>query len=417
MNRIASLCWCLCFVLWGCTPQLTSRFATFEDLVLKPDSDQSESFNKRRNDCRDPLAYAPDTNNLAATPVKYIRLNVHFMNSSDSSSNYYGREAEKFAWGMVQTANETIGRNKKMLLPPGNDTPVLPPRYQYVLTGRPGEKGVYSHFDDELYYYVHKGQNANLFDRRVIEKYGVQLDSVLNIFIMPHHPDSIASPTYNAYGVGVALGKAIKLSGVYENKSPFWTFKGLFNHEVGHIFGLGHTWAFNDGCDDTPRHPGCWDQYGPPPCDSLASNNLMDYNNSQGAWTPCQIGKVHQRMANILSRQRKFLVPTWCELKEEGHVFIRDTVTWNGAKDLEGHLTLERDAHLTVRCRVSLPRNAKITVKPGATLVLDNCQVHNDCGDEWEGIELQREGKHEGRLIYIGAPAVENVRHPIAPKP
>ena len=404
----------------ACSPRLTNRFASFEDAEIRSPEGQQENFASRPGRyCGDALDYAPDTNNLAAFPMKYVRVNIHFMNSADSTHNYNGAEAETFAKDLVHASNYALGKNHKMWLPAGNQTPVLPIRFRYELTGRPGDtqdSGVYCHYDDDLYYYVHKGKNANLFDREVIKRYSVQTDTVLNIFIMPHHPDSVASPTYSSGGVGVALGTAVKLAGVYENGGTCWDYRGLFNHEVGHIFGLSHTWAFNDGCDDTPQNPGCWNKSEKPPCDTQATNNVMDYNARQSAWTPCQIGRVHQRMAALPSRHRGLLVPTWCELKAEGHVFIRKDTEWRAAKDLEGNLTIEPGATLTVHCRISLPRGAVLTVRPGATLVLaGNGYLHNACGEEWEGIRLQQEGDREGRIVFVGAPAVENARHPVAP--
>jgi hypothetical protein len=138
----------------------------------------------------------------------------------------------------------------------------------------------------------------------------------------------------------------------------------------------------------------------------------MDYNAMQHAWTPCQIGKVHRNLSNLRHRARKFLQANWCELHEDRHIFIRDTIVWAGAKDLEGHLTIEDGGSLTIKCRVSLPKDAKLTIKPGGTLTLDNGHLHNACGDQWQGIEIQQLGKKKGRVVYIGEPKVEDVRKP-----
>ena len=65
----------------------------------------------------------------------------------------------------------------------------------------------------------------------------------------------------------------------------------------------------------------------------------MDYNAMQHAWTPCQIGRVHEKLSREAFRARKFLQPNWCELHEDRHVVIKDSIIWNCRKDLEGHLT------------------------------------------------------------------------------
>ncbi len=371
----------------------------------------------RRNPCNDPLNYIPDTNYLNHTPMKYIRLNFHFMNSSDSAHNFYGQAAKEYAEGLMHATQHSLKKNKKMHLPEGNTTPALPLRYRYVLSPKPGDPeddGIYCHFDDELCFYVHKGKNRNIFDRRMIRKYGVQLDTVLNIFIMPHHPDSLDSPTYSKGGVGVALGNSMKAAGMfanYETKNKFWLYRSVFNHEVGHIYGLSHAWHRNDGCDDTPSHPNCWSQTDKAPCNTKTSNNLMDYNVYQHAWTPCQIGKMQYSMAREKTKQRKLMLPKWCELDEDKHIYIRDSIQWPCMKDLEGHLTIESGGALKIKCRVSIPKDGKITIKPGGKLILDNCRLHNACGDQWSGIEVQQAGKLKGEVIYIGKPVIEDVIH------
>jgi hypothetical protein len=139
----------------------------------------------------------------------------------------------------------------------------------------------------------------------------------------------------------------------------------------------------------------------------------MDYNATQNAWTPCQIGRIHAVLSREDSRPRRFLRPEWCTLHADRGVVIRDSVTWQGAKDLEGHLLIEDGGVLTVRCRVSLPPGARITVQPGGTLILDNARLHNACGDEWEGIEVVRRGERRGEVLFLGEPVVEDARNGI----
>ncbi len=402
---------------FACSPKLQQYFCTIQD-VQRPPADMTFEKTQPRGagSCFDHLSYIPDASHLDHTPMKYLRVNFHWLNTTDSARNYTGNQAINFTYKLLEAINDDLADNKRSWLPHNNNNPVLPTLYRFKLTPRgndPTDTGIYFHFDDELSLYVHKGANANIHDRRVINTYGVQLDSVLNIFIMPHHPDSVASPTYGAYGVGVALGNAVKAAGMFENGGEARGYRGIFNHEVGHIFGLSHTWAFDDGCDDTPRHPNnCWTWTPEPPCDTLASNNVMDYNAQQNAWTACQIGRIHWRMAQEHAGPRKLLQPNWCRLHDDRHIQIRDTVEWRGAKDLEGHLTILSGAMLKINCRVALPAFAKITVQPGATLVLDeHARLHNACGERWEGIEIQQLGNQKGQVIFIGSPKIEHAIH------
>ncbi|MFN7119670.1 MAG: M43 family zinc metalloprotease [Saprospiraceae bacterium] len=404
-------------LLHACTPRLTSHFLQSEDIQY-----QASTLNRNQvyNRCNDPLAYAPDTAHLDHTPMKYVRVNVHWMNAVDSASNFNGQEAIDFTHQLLAAINKDLANNQRNWLPYNNTTPTLPTQYRFVLTPRANDFkdiGIYFHYDNDLSPYVHKGKNANLHKREPIKQYSIDGDHILNIFIMPHHPDSVKSATYGAYGVGVSLGDAVKAAGMFENRANNQpeNYRGLFNHEIGHIFGLGHAWLY-DGCDDTPEHANkCWAWTPESPCDTLASNNVMDYNAYQHAWTPCQIGKIHQAMAQEGTVARRFLQPNWCQLHEDQHIIIRDSIHWRGAKDLEGHLTIATGAYLKVDCRVSLPAGAKITVQPGGTLVLDNAILHNACGDRWEGIEIQSLGKNKGQVIFIGEPKLENMRSAIIP--
>jgi hypothetical protein len=404
--------------LGACTPQLSSRFAEEKDVLQLEPPPLSRSAGKAAPDpCADYLSYAPDTLHLDHTPMKYIRVNVHFMNASDSTRNFNFPEGIQKAHDLINAANHDIETNDKLFLPPGNDIPALPPQYRLKITPRsddPEDPGVYFHYDDELYYYVMKGRHDNRGKRKVIDRYGVQLDTVLNIFLMPHHPDSVASPTYKPHFGGIAMRNAVKVTGWYENGVSEWSVRYVLNHEIGHILSLMHTWAYNDGCDDTPHHPKCWNFTDEPPCDSLVSNNVMDYNAYQSAWSPCQIGKIHYTLSQETKNCRRFLEPNWCELHPDRHIVIRDSIHWKGAKDLEGHLTIRPGGVLRISCRVSLPRDAKITVEPGGTLILDNCRLHNACGDTWQGIVIQEKNGKKGAISMMGSPILENVQHPIS---
>jgi len=410
----------LAFFFLKCTPKLQQRYAQVEDISYGLESTASNDKKALRiNPCYINEHYIPDTGHLDHTPVKYIRINFHWVNSSDSSSNLTGKEAIEFTKGWLHTANKDLDTNNKLWFPYKNNIPQIPTRYRYRLSPDPtraGDDGIYFHYDDDDCYYVHKGRNRNLYDRSIINKYAVGLDSVLNIFVMPHHPDSVISPTYLPGGVGVALGNAVKIAGIIENGGPYWAYRGLLNHEVGHVFGLVHAWVSNDGCDDTPPHKGeCWNRSDEPPCDTMATNNVMDYNALQNAWTPCQIGRVHRSLSTAGLRTRSLVVPTWCRLKEDKTITIRDSIAWRGAKDLEGHLIVENGGVLTLDCRLSVPPGGQIIIRPGGELRLgDNALVHNDCGLEWDGIIVQEQGRQAGRISLQEGSRIENIKNPLA---
>src|SRR5690606_17943489 len=116
----------------------------------------------------------------------------------------------------IRMANDMLAANQPMQLPLGNNTPVIPIPWRYVITSDPSEpddKGVYYHVDDELCYAVKTGRERNISDKRMIQKYAVRSDAVLNIFIQTHHLDSIASPTYKPDASGISLGSSVKIFG------------------------------------------------------------------------------------------------------------------------------------------------------------------------------------------------------------
>jgi hypothetical protein len=182
----------------------------------------------------------------------------------------------------------------------------------------------------------------------------------------------------------------------------------LLNHEIGHIFSLGHAWH-EDGCPDTPNNPNCYSVTGEAPCDSIISNNLMDYNNSQMAITPCQIGRMHLVIARDDSEQRKFIVKDWCHHDTSKQIVIGDHVAWEGARDLSHSILVKSGASLKLCCRLSMPSGSSITLEPGAKLILEEIKVHNDCGETWQGIIMQHKGKMKSTVELIGNAVILDV--------
>ena len=388
-----------------------SSITSIEDLETRGAfSDSLEVYYNGANQVEN---YIPDTLEPLLHKKKIIKMVIHFMYDSLGQNNFEKAEGKKFMKYLVSDANKKLRNNRQMNLPLGNDTPVLPLGFQYKIvpgTDEEGDDGYYFHNDQELYWFCNKGKNRNNYDRDVIRKYAVGGDSLLNVFVMPHHPDSVASKTYKAHGTGIALGNALKVSGLYANKqNKFWSFSTLLNHEVGHVLGLRHSWIANDGCDDTPKHSNCWDEFGPPPCDKGASNNMMDYNNSQAAVTPCQVGIMHKYMTKLNARQRKFVRADWCKLDTSAKVMISEDTHWKGEKDLSNDVLVESGNTLRISSRISFAKDSKLTVSPGAKLILDNCWLHNSCSESWSGIELIDSNKDSCQVEYLGKVRIENV--------
>ncbi len=362
--------------------------------------------------CQDWQGYLPDPAHPEYLPTRYLRVNFHVMDKTDSTAHRPADSVRVFLRQLLDFANAELDTNVWNWRSP-DGTRTLPKRYRYVLTpqpGIPGDEGIYFHYDDSLYYFVSMGKYQNNNDRRVVRKYGIGVDSIVNIFLQVHPRDSFSSKTYRANGQGIALGTALKMAGVLESREGPKSFDGLLNHEVGHILSLNHAWA-EDGCPDTDNHPNrCWEWSKEPPCRNQASNNVMDYNAYQIALTPCQIGRVHAVFATEGLPVRRCLLPTWCTLKENCSVVVADSVSWTGARDLEGHLTVAPGGVLRLSCRVSMPAGGRITVQPGGRLLLDGCRLHNACGDTWEGIFVEEWNGKRGEVVVVKPFELENVR-------
>lgn len=408
------------FNTFSCQTLVEQRYLSMDEMGVLP-----ENFEKRNNrtltnrgPCYEAANYQIDTNHLDHFPKRYIRINFHWMDNEAGTQNIPREKLPYYSERLLHAMNYALRTNKKMWLPDGNDTPLHPINFEYVLTGRPDDPeddGIYYHYDDSLYYYVHiHKKDANLFDRSVFNKYGVQLDTVLNFFLMPHHKDSMALKTYDPQSVGVALKNALKVAAPWKeayakDSNIYWSYRGTINHEVGHILGISHAWTKYDGCEDTPIHKNNCYSRSLPSCKTSTSNNIMDYSSLQLAWTPCQIGKVHRKMAMGSYKPRKYLIPTWCTLDEEKSIIIRDSIDWPCMKDLEGNLTIASGGQLTIHCRVSIPPGGKIIILAGGKLILDGGRLHQDCGQNWKGIIVEKRDKEEGVFEVFNEGVVEDV--------
>lgn len=356
--------------------------------------------------CTETENYIPHKGRNGITPLRMIRLNFHFMNSADGTQNLGEEEAREFAEDLVKRSNKSLRNNQPMRLPQGNNTPVLDPLLQYkIVRQKNGEPAIFVHYDDDHYYLIKKGKYQNNYRRDVIDKYGTDLDSVLNVFVQVLPPDSLMPADYGGLLNGVALRNSIKISGHLTEGAEAWQFVGMFNHEIGHILGLRHSWI-PDQCEDTPEHANCWNYTdNGSVCDSLVSNNVMDSNASQNALTPCQIGIMQSNLTKAEGSGRAFIDRDFCrrDVGMEPH-YIKGEEDWCMEKDVTTDVLVERGARLVISSRISMARGTGIYVRKGGKLKLkDGTVLHNECGYEWGGV-FMRSGEKD--RIEIG----ENVR-------
>lgn len=420
------LLWC-CGMWLSCSPQLKQYALRPSDIIRPETVTLPTSGSAINNPCLNPNNYAPDSNYINHTPVRYLRINLHFLNSSDSSRNFDEKLGREFAHTLVNACNHWLQNNQKMFLPHHNTTAVLPTQVQYVITPCdtiPNDDGIYFHYNDTLSNFNKRNHGSikradDIYSMRQFDNYAISPDKVLNIFLMEHPRDSIVSPTYKASSDGVGLYNWVKVVACYQfyQQKLFptwgdvaWFATGIMNHEIGHSLGLMHTWSGGDGCDDTPNNPNCWN-VAPGICDSLLSNNVMDYNAWRNAYTPCQIGKMQYNFCIEGSSQRSRAVPKWCEYQPNAPIIIPrgKTLVWNCGKDVESDIILQDHAQLIINCPLSMPKGSRIIVATTAQLIVNNTVINNRCGDSWNGVVIERMGKQRGKVALIGNAKLENI--------
>ena len=395
----------------SCGSKTKSLFYMAPEAIEEAAAMRSEKSEKC--DCSDPNNYAPDERFPQFEDVKYVKVNFHYPNASTKDKNFTGEDAITYSKSLIESANGKLKRNKKMNLPEGNNTPVYDAKYQYILQEDPTTASglaIYEDVDDENWYFIKKGKNKNNYSKTIIKKFARDPENVLNIFAMAYPPDSIGKEGFSSGRAGIALGTSLKIAGMQKHGVPgAWRFAALMNHEIGHIFGLRHSWYRNDGCDDTPPNPNCWSSKEEGPCAGLTSNNMMDYNNQQIAITPCQIGIVKKNIHRETSKARKLIVKDWCDYDATKNLVINEDIQLDRAIDMKGDIIIAEGGSLRLSCRVHMPKGGKIIVHSDATLILNGCKIHNDCGEQWGGIEVITKGDKTGKIEYLGKVKLENL--------
>ncbi len=388
------------------TVNLTSIVDVDEIAIVRSDK-------KEKCNCEDPIAYIPDDRFPEFQDLKYVRVNFHFPNASNKKYNWTGEKAVTFSEKLIKSCNYQLINNIKMNLPEGNNTPVYDAGYRMELEedkSTSSGMAVYEDVDDENWYYIKKGKGKNNYSKAIIKKFAIKKDSLLNFFAMAYPPDSLKVKGFSSGRAGIALGTSLKIAGVRKYTiDEAWKFASVSNHEIGHVFGLRHSWYKSDGCDDTPVHPNCWQSAESGKCEGVISNNMMDYNNIQRALSPCQIGIVMKTMHKENARARGLVKKDWCEYNPNKTLIVRKDLELNRAIDMKGDIIVEKNVTLRLSCRTHMPAGAKIIVKPGAKLILNGAKIHNDCGQSWGGFDIQSNGSKKGVIEYFGKVKIENL--------
>jgi hypothetical protein len=166
-------------------------------------------------------------------------------------------------------------------------------------------------------------------------------------------------------------------------------------------------------CPGLPGTPAEWNH----------DNDVMDYDACQCAWTPCQLGVVHEYLTNY---QPSYVEKVWCNYDDSKSITIHngENIIWNSSRYLQGNIFIEDGGRLTIQCSVYLPENAKVIVKPNGLLNIDGGKISSSCGAMWAGIEIwgnkdkdqaAHNGRYEqGRVQMYNGGVIENAVTAIA---
>lgn len=248
----------------------------------------------------------------------YVRVNVHFVQRADGTDNFgpvdlpttplIDENGYRWAQGLIDGSNGSWLSNPPMKLPVGNATPHPPKRVRLVLTGVYFDRVPADRDAERLF------STTNMGSPYLFKTFGQDPLRAVNVFVMNHADPAYASTGGIGSGIGPTPQQGCWLKFVapwratvaQPDRRSSWSYVSIFNHELGHVFGLPHTYVapWNprvrdvDGFSDTPNNPNCWDDFAPAcacaePLQQPASNNMMDYNNVQNALTPQQIARIH----------------------------------------------------------------------------------------------------------------------------
>lgn len=188
-------------------------------------------------------------------------------------------------------------------------------------------------------------------------------------------------------------------------------------HEVGHSFGLQHSWfnQFNDiVCPHCVENAtgACVVDCGTAFCDPIVTpncwNNIMSYTFFRKRnFTPHQLAAMHLRSFS----KNNHLIYLNVEFDNTAPLTISQDETWDFARIVEKNIIVEEGAKLTIRCKVVMAPEATITVKKGGALLVDGGHITTTgakCDQYWGGIIIEGNPGASQSLTSQGDVKLEN---------
>lgn len=256
---------------------------------------------------------------------------------------------------------------------------------------------IYFHQDSILW----NGSNNQTTIMNLNKKYGVNLESEINVwFIENPNYDNPGGRAYAPQKFASKYKQGVYEENFYANDTNH-NFGQNLSHELGHCLGLDHPYEGNDGAgcngtnlgNDNLEDTWCPDASGggyqgwcdPTVAhDDNCTNNIMALSRLKEYHSPLQIAVMHHQLT--ATNASRFL--TKSSYPSTGDILVTGHEVWNNPKIIDGNITIENGASLTLNCVVRLTENKKIKVKNGGELFIEGGSVLPAGPERWHGIEV-----------------------------